>query len=100
MDELRALLFGATIAAAIGPIALLIIHNGMRHGLAADLDAPSLRYSSAPIDGPNQGKTIAPVWQDAVQKYYSLMGWDKATSRPLPETLKGLGLEHLVKDIW
>jgi len=37
MDELRALLFGATIAAAIGPIALLIIHNGMRHGLAAAL---------------------------------------------------------------
>ena len=33
MDELRAFLFGATIAAAIGPIALLIIHNGVRHGL-------------------------------------------------------------------
>ena len=37
MDELRALLFGATVAAAIGPIALLIIHNGMRYGLAAAL---------------------------------------------------------------
>ena len=37
MDELRALLFGATVAAAIGPIALLIIHNGMRHGLRAAL---------------------------------------------------------------
>jgi len=37
MDELRALFFGATIAAAIGPIALLIIHNGMRYGLAAAL---------------------------------------------------------------
>jgi threonine/homoserine/homoserine lactone efflux protein len=37
MDELRALFFGATVAAAIGPIALLIIHNGMRHGLAAAL---------------------------------------------------------------
>jgi threonine/homoserine/homoserine lactone efflux protein len=37
MDELRALLFGATIAAAIGPIALLVIHNGMRHGLPAAL---------------------------------------------------------------
>ena len=37
MDELRALFFGATVAAAIGPIALLIIHNGMRYGLAAAL---------------------------------------------------------------
>lgn len=32
MDEVRAFLFGATIAAAIGPIALLIIHNGVRYG--------------------------------------------------------------------
>lgn len=37
MDELRALFFGATVAAAIGPIALLVIHNGMRHGLRAAL---------------------------------------------------------------
>lgn len=37
MDELRALLFGATIAAAIGPIALLVIDVGMRHGLPAAL---------------------------------------------------------------
>ena len=39
MDELRALLFGATIAAAIGPIALLIIDNGMRHGLRPALSS-------------------------------------------------------------
>ena len=37
MDELRALFFGATVAAAIGPIALLIIHNGMRDGFRAAL---------------------------------------------------------------
>ena len=37
MDELRALLFGATVAAAIGPIALLVIHIGMRHGFRAAL---------------------------------------------------------------
>ncbi len=39
MDELRAFLFGATIAAAVGPIALLVIHTGMRHGLRAALAA-------------------------------------------------------------
>lgn len=39
MDELRAFLFGATIAAAVGPIALLIIHAGMRQGLRAALAA-------------------------------------------------------------
>ena len=39
MDGLRAFLFGATIAAAVGPIALLIIHSGMRHGLRTALAA-------------------------------------------------------------
>lgn len=35
MDALRAFLFGATVAAAIGPIALVIMHTGLYHGLRA-----------------------------------------------------------------
>lgn len=35
MGALPAFLFGATVAAAIGPIALLIVHNGLHHGLRA-----------------------------------------------------------------
>lgn len=34
MNALNALIFGFTLAIAIGPIALLIIHNGINHGLA------------------------------------------------------------------
>ncbi len=78
---------------------LLRVFN-LRHGLTADLDAPSARYSSTPIDGANQGKTIRPVWDDMVEQFYGLMGWDKETSRPLPETLTKLGLENVIKDIW
>lgn len=33
MNALHALIFGFTLAIAIGPIALLIIHNGINHGL-------------------------------------------------------------------
>lgn len=33
MNALHALVFGFTLAIAIGPIALLIIHNGINHGL-------------------------------------------------------------------
>ncbi|MDH3375523.1 MAG: LysE family transporter [Gammaproteobacteria bacterium] len=33
MDELRAFAFGITIAIAIGPIAILILQNGLNHGL-------------------------------------------------------------------
>ncbi|MBI2832485.1 MAG: hypothetical protein HYX79_09540 [Chloroflexi bacterium] len=78
---------------------LLRVFN-LRHGLTAELEAPSLRYSSAPVDGPFQGKTIAPLWRETVQNYYGLMGWDSETSKPLPETLRRLGLEHVIKDIW
>lgn len=35
MNSLKALLFGITIACAVGPIALLIVNNGLRHGAGA-----------------------------------------------------------------
>jgi threonine/homoserine/homoserine lactone efflux protein len=35
MESARAFLFGATVAAAVGPIALLIVHIGLHHGLRA-----------------------------------------------------------------
>ncbi len=32
-----------------------------------------------------------------VENYYRLMGWDPKTGKPLPETLKQLGLEEISK---
>jgi aldehyde:ferredoxin oxidoreductase len=37
-------------------------------------------------------------WKWMVTNYYTLMGWDPKTGMPLPETLKELDLEDLVKD--
>ena len=34
MNALHAFLFGVSLAIAIGPIALLIIHNGLNHGVS------------------------------------------------------------------
>jgi aldehyde:ferredoxin oxidoreductase len=31
--------------------------------------------------------------------YFDLMGWDPATGKPLPQTLKSLGLEKLIPDL-
>ena len=78
---------------------LLRVFN-LRHGLTAEQDMPSARYSSAPIDGPLQGITIEPVWRETVEHYYRLMGWDVKTSKPLPQTLERLGLESVINDIW
>lgn len=72
----------------------------VRNGLTRDLDAPSMRYSSAPSDGPNQGRSIAPVWDQVLDLYYQSMGWDVKTGKPLPNTLRDIGLEEIVADIW
>ncbi len=71
----------------------------LRHGLDTSLERPSPRYGSTPIDGPNKGISIMKRWDFMVRNYRRLMGWDGETGIPLPETLKKLGLEELIKDL-
>ncbi len=79
---------------------LLKVFN-LRHGITAELDGASARLTSPATDGPAQGKSIKPsFWKDMLKNYYTLMGWDAETSKPLPSTLRDLGLEHTIADIW
>lgn len=71
----------------------------LRHGLKRELERPSRRYGSVPVDGPAKGKGIIPVWDELVENYYRHMEWDPETGTPLPETLRSLGLEHLMVDL-
>jgi len=71
----------------------------LRHGISAELDAPSERYGSTPLDGLAVGKGIMPHWNEMLRNYYSLMGWDPETGKPLPETLKKLDLAGLIPDL-
>jgi aldehyde:ferredoxin oxidoreductase len=71
----------------------------LRHGLTKDIEAPSVRYGSSPVDGPAQGKYIMPHWESLRRNYYQQMGWNAETGRPLPETLERLGLAHLIPDL-
>jgi aldehyde:ferredoxin oxidoreductase len=70
-----------------------------RHGLTKEIEAPSVRYGSTPVDGPAKGIGIMAHWDTIRSNYYEKMGWDTNTGKPLPETLKRLGLGHLVKDL-
>jgi aldehyde:ferredoxin oxidoreductase len=70
-----------------------------RHGLDPALEAPSPRYGSTPTDGPAEGKAIEPHFQWMKSHYFELVGWDPATGKPLPHTLKSLGLEKLIPDL-
>jgi aldehyde:ferredoxin oxidoreductase len=71
----------------------------LRHGLKKEMERPSERYGSTPVDGPAIGKNIMEKWDWMLEHYYTLMGWDPKTGKPLPETLKKLGLEELIKDL-
>jgi aldehyde:ferredoxin oxidoreductase len=71
----------------------------LRHGLNPALEAPSPRYGSTPADGPAQGKSIEPYFQWMKSFYFELIGWDPATGKPLPHTLRSLGLEKLIADL-
>ncbi|MFC1819850.1 aldehyde ferredoxin oxidoreductase family protein [Thermodesulfobacteriota bacterium] len=77
---------------------LLRVFN-IRHGHTAEMDAPSPRYGSTPVDGPNKGKGIMAHFNDIKTQYYKRMGWDEE-GKPLPETLKKLGLEYTIPELW
>ena len=69
------------------------------HGMKKEDERPSKRYGSIPIDGPARGKDVMQKWSEMLKNYYTLMGWDPETGKPLPETLRSLGLEELIRDI-
>ncbi|MFA7248161.1 MAG: aldehyde ferredoxin oxidoreductase C-terminal domain-containing protein [Dehalococcoidia bacterium] len=70
------------------------------HGITPASEQPSTRWSTAPIDGPAEGKSVRPHWEAMLDNYYELMGRDRESGRPLPGTLQALGLDDLVPAIW
>ncbi len=87
------------IATAMRNVNLLRAFN-IRHGVSLAVEAPSKLSSSVPVDGPAKGKDIKPHWNHMLDVYYQHMGWDRKSGKPLPETLKRLGLDEIIKDLW
>ena len=88
-----------TLEAGKRIVNLLRVFN-IRHGHTAEMDAPSPRYGSAPVDGPSQGKSIMVYWNELRSSYYEQMGWDRDTGKPLPDTIRHFGLEHTIPELW
>jgi aldehyde:ferredoxin oxidoreductase len=72
----------------------------LRCGIGPELERPSRRYASTPVDGPAKGQSILPHWDGMLETWHEAVGYDRKTGRPRPETLQALGLGHLIPDLW
>jgi aldehyde:ferredoxin oxidoreductase len=72
----------------------------LRCGIGNELERPSRRYGSIPIDGPGKGQSIEKHWDRMLDLWYEGMGYDRATGRPKPDTLRVLGLERMIPAVW
>ncbi len=72
----------------------------LRCGIGPELERPSPRYSSTPVNGPAKGQNILLHWDHMLDAWYETVGYDRRSGRPRPETLQGLGLGDLIPAIW
>ncbi len=72
----------------------------LRCGIGPDLERPSTRYGSVPVDGPAKGQNILAHWEGMLDRWYATVGYDRKTGRPLPQTLRSLGLSDVVPAVW
>jgi aldehyde:ferredoxin oxidoreductase len=63
----------------------------IREGLRMEDDTFSFRIGMPPVNGPGQGKSLAPTFEKIRSAYYKTMGWDQE-GMPTHETLNELGL--------
>jgi aldehyde:ferredoxin oxidoreductase len=73
----------------------------LRRGLtkADDLDIGP-RFVEPHKTGATKGLDIRPHLEYMVEDFYVGMGWDKETGKPLPETLRRVGLDDLIPDLY
>ncbi|MFC1925515.1 aldehyde ferredoxin oxidoreductase family protein [Chloroflexota bacterium] len=70
----------------------------IKHGHTREDNSISPRLKEALPDGPSQGVSIAANFDKMIDRYNEAVGWDRE-GRPLPENLKRLGLEFVIKDL-
>jgi aldehyde:ferredoxin oxidoreductase len=73
----------------------------VRRGMtkADDLDVGP-RFVEPHKTGVTKGLDIRPHLQMMVEDFYEAMGWDRDTGVPLPDTLRRLGLDDLIPDLY
>ncbi len=72
----------------------------LRCGIGPEVEYPSERYGSQPVDGPAKEHDVMKQWDRMLDVWYETVGYDRATGKPTPETLAKLGLDALSKELW
>ena len=72
----------------------------LRCGIGPDVEYPSERYGSQPVDGPAKDHNVMAQWERMLDVWYETVGYDRKTGKPKPETLDKLGLQALSKTLW
>ena len=72
----------------------------LRCGIGPEVEYPSERYGSQPVDGPAKDHNVMAQWERMLDVWYETVGYDRKTGKPKPETLKKLGLDALSKTLW
>lgn len=74
----------------------------VREGIDRRQDVLPPRLTEDPLPGgPAEGMVIEKdMLEQLKDAYYTFRGWDMATGIPTPDTLRRLGLEELVSDLW
>jgi aldehyde:ferredoxin oxidoreductase len=72
----------------------------LRCGIGPEVEYPSERYGSQPVDGPAKEHSVMKHWEHMLDVWYETVGYDRKTGKPKAETLKKLGLDRVAKDLW
>lgn len=86
-------------ALKIGKRVVNLMHMfNIREGMTKEHDSFSPRLGMPPVDGPAEGKSIAPTFEKVLQSYYRTSGWNQE-GMPTRELLEELDLGFTVPDL-
>ena len=72
----------------------------LRSGVGVELERPSERYWSTPVDGPAAGTSAKENWETLIDAFYETVGMDRKSGKPFPDTMRRVGLEDMIPEVW
>ena len=60
----------------------------LRCGIGPEVEYPSERYGSQPVDGPAKEHNVMAQWEHMLDVWYETVGYDRKTGKPKHETLR------------